>query len=68
MKESEPMPLLVFVVKVTVGFGLVLQQTPLTVITDWSSEIILPPLIAVVLVIFEMALVDKIGKVKFSAF
>ena len=45
-----PVPLVVLVGKAIVGFGVVLQQTPRTVTAAPPSELITPPLPAVVLV------------------
>jgi len=58
VKESEPVPSEVFVARSTVGFAVVLQQTPLAVIGDPPSDVIFPPLEAEVLVIEAGLLVD----------
>ena len=46
----------------TVGFGEVLQQTPLAVTGVPPSEVILPPLIAVILVTEVATFVVKVAK------
>ena len=49
-----PVPSVVFVDKATVGFGVVLQQTPRTVTAAPPSLITLPPLVAVVVVMADV--------------
>ena len=44
-----------------VGFGVVLQQTPLPVTGDPPSAVTLPPVVAVVWVIIVTADVDTVG-------
>ena len=55
-----PVPLVVKLFAV-VGFGLVLQHTPLAVMAEPPSLLILPPLLAVVAVIALTAVVLKMG-------
>jgi hypothetical protein len=57
LKVPVPVPLIVFVVKDMVGFGLVDHTTPLAVTAEPPSELILPPDVAVVVV---MELVDTV--------
>ena len=44
------------------GLGEVLQQTPFAIIADSPSEVISPPPVAVVALIFEIAAVVTVGK------
>jgi hypothetical protein len=60
-KIPVPAPLLV-VLFVTVGLGEVLQQIPLAVTGVPPSEVILPPLIAVILVTEVATLVVNVAK------
>jgi hypothetical protein len=60
VKEPVPTPFLVESFA-TVGFGEVLQQIPLAVTGAPPSEVILPPLIAVILVTEVDAFVVNIG-------
>ena len=61
LKLPVPVPLLVFVVKEMVGFGLVDHTTPLVVTTEPQSPVTIPPLFAVVEVISLMGIVVKVG-------
>jgi hypothetical protein len=61
LKVPVPVPLLVFVVKDMVGFGLVDHTTPLVVIAVPPSELTLPPDVAVVDVIAEIDDVVTVG-------
>jgi hypothetical protein len=60
-----PVPLLstVLVVKDIVGLAVVLQQIPLAVIVAPLSDVIFPPLVAVVPVIADAAVVVNVGNV-----
>jgi hypothetical protein len=58
-----PVPFVVFVDKATVGFAVVLQQTPRAVIAAPPSSVMLPPLAAVVFVIDVAAVVESVGNV-----
>ncbi len=61
VKLPVPPPLLVFVLKDIVGTGLVDQTTPRIVTDAPPSVVMLPPPVAVVLVIELMADVVKVG-------
>lgn len=61
VNEPIPVPFVVLVDKLIFGLGLVLQQTPRAVIFDPPEFVIFPPLIAVELVIEEIADVVKLG-------
>ena len=61
VKLPVPPPLLVFVLKDIVSVGLVDQTTPRTVTGAPPSVVMLPPPVAVVLVIELMADVVKVG-------
>jgi hypothetical protein len=61
INEPIPLPLIVFVDKAIVGLALVPQQIPLAVILAPPSFEIVPPEIAVVVVIDETAVVDIVG-------
>jgi hypothetical protein len=52
----------------TVGFADVLQQTPLAVTSAPPSEVMLPPPVADVLVILEMAVVTTVGRISTEGF
>ena len=59
---NEPIPLPSVVCEsLIVGLGLVLQQTPLAVIADPPSDVIFPPLSALVVVTFVTAVVVIVG-------
>lgn len=60
-KFPTPEPLVVFVVKLIVGFCKVLQTTPLSEIAPPPADEIVPPEFAVVEVIFDIEIVDKVG-------
>ena len=62
VKLPVPVPSLVLLLAV-VGFWLVLQQTPRAVTVAPPSEVTFPPLVAVVWVIFEAAVVEITGRV-----
>ena len=62
VKLPEPVPSEVFELS-TVGFVEVLQQTPRAVTAAPPSLVILPPLVAVVEVRDEIAVVVKTGKI-----
>ena len=62
-----PVPSVVLVDKATVGFTVVLQQTPRTVTAAPPSEFIVPPLLAVVLVMADIAVVVITGMVEVDA-
>ena len=55
------MPLLVLVDSAMVGFWLVLQHTPRAVMLPPPSEVMLPPLVAVELLIAETVVVLRVG-------
>ncbi len=55
-------PSLVHEPEAVVGFGEVFQQTPSAVIADPPLDVTLPPLLAVVAVIFEIAVVVTVGE------
>ena len=57
-----PVPSLVQLLPTT-GFSIGLQQTPLAVTDAPPSEVMVPPLVAVVVVISETAVVDTTGGV-----
>ena len=61
VKLPVPVPSTVLVVNAIVGFWLVLQTTPLAVIEAPPSEVILPPLLAVVEVIDETVVVVMVA-------
>ena len=61
VKKPAPTPFLVESFA-TVGFGEVLQQIPLAVTGDSPSDVILPPLIAVILVTEVATLVVNVAK------
>ena len=61
VKLPVPVPLLVFVLNETVGFGLVDQTTPLAVTAAPPSDVTLPPEAAVVDVIALTAVVIRMG-------
>ena len=63
MKVPIPFPFVVFVVKLTVGFGLVDQTTPLAVTFDPPSEEIFPPLTAVLEVMELIGVVVRVGTI-----
>ena len=56
-----PVPSFVFVDRATVGFAIVLQQTPRTVTGAPPSALIVPPLVAVVLVMAVTGVVIMVG-------
>jgi len=56
-----PVPSVVLVDNAMVGFAVVLQQTPRTVTGAPPSELITPPLLAVVLVMADIAVVVIAG-------
>ena len=58
-----PLPSVVLVDKAMVGFAVVLQQTPRTVTAAPPSELIVPPLVAVIDVIAVTAVVVMVGMV-----
>jgi len=60
-KAPLPEPSVVFVDKATVGFAVVLQQTPRTVMAAPPSSVILPPLAAVTFVMEVTAVVVRVG-------
>ena len=60
-KEPVPVPFDVFVVKVIVGLVLVDQTIPLAVMEAPPSEVILPPDVAVVVVIADIEVVVSVG-------
>ncbi len=60
-----PVPLLVLLFAV-VGFGEVLQHTPLAVTVAPPALFTVPPLVAEVAVIFEIAVVVTVGIVAFA--
>ena len=62
-KTPLPVPSVVFVVKETVGFAVVLQQMPRAVMVAPPSSVILPPLVAVVFVMDVAAVVVRVGNV-----
>ena len=53
---------MVLVVKAMVGLGLILQQTPLEVMAAPPSLVMLPPLLALIAVIADKAVVLMVGK------
>jgi len=60
---NTPVPLpSVVLLSAIVGLGVVLQQTPLAVTVAPPSDVIFPPLVAVVWVIFVMAVVVMVGR------
>jgi hypothetical protein len=61
VKEPVPVPFDVLVDKVTVGFGLVDQTTPLAVMEAPPSDVIFPPEVAEVAVMAVMAVVESEG-------
>jgi hypothetical protein len=61
VNDPVKVPLVVFVPRVVVGLVAVLQQIPLTVTADPPFEVMLPPQVAVVAVIAEIAVVDRVG-------
>ena len=60
VNAPEPVPSVVWL-PVATGFGVVLQQTPRTVIAAPPSSVILPPLAAVVFVMDVAAVVVSVG-------
>ena len=58
-----PVPSTVFVVNAIVGLAVVLQQIPLAVMVAPLSLVIFPPLVAVVPVIADAAVVVSVGMV-----
>lgn len=62
-KTPLPVPSDVFVDKAIVGFAVVLQQTPRAVIAAPPLSVIFPPLVAVVFVIDDAAVVVSVGNV-----
>ena len=62
-----PVPSVVLVDKATVGLAVVLQQTPRAVTAAPPSELIVPPLAAVVLVMADTAVVVITGMVDVDA-
>jgi hypothetical protein len=62
MKDSVPIPLLVFVDKDTVGFGAVLHTIPRAVTSALPPAVTLPPPVAVVDVTPVIAEVVTVGK------
>ena len=62
-----PVPSLVLVNKAIVGLGVVLQQTPRAVTAAPPSVLIVPPLLAVVLVMDDMAVVTIVGMFEVAA-
>jgi hypothetical protein len=61
VKLPVPVPFDVLVDKVTVGFGLVDQTTPLLVMENPPSEVIIPPEVADVVVRVDITVVVKLG-------
>ena len=64
VKLPTPVPSLVLLLAI-VGFVDVLQQIPRPVTVAPPSEVMFPPLVAVVWVIFEAAVVVNVGKFTF---
>ena len=64
VKVPVPVPFTVLVLRLAVGLGEVLQHTPLAVIVAPPSELTVPPLMAVVRVIPETAVVLTLGTTK----
>ncbi len=62
LKLPLPVPSLVLVLNETVGFWLVLQTTPRATMLPPPSLVMLPPLLAVVAVMAEAAVVVSVGK------
>ena len=58
-----PVPLTVLVVKAIVGLAVVLQQIPLAVMVAPPSEVMFPPLVAVVAVMVDAAVVVSVATV-----
>ena len=58
-----PLPSIVFVVKDIVGLAVVLQQIPLAVMVAPLSLVMFPPLVAVVPVMVDAAVVVSVGMV-----
>ena len=67
VKVPIPVPSIVLVNKAMVGFAVVLQQTPRDVTAAPPSVLIVPPLLAVVFVIDDMAVVVMVGMVEVDA-
>ena len=67
VKVPIPVPSVVLVDKAMVGFSVVLQQTPRAVTAAPPSVLIVPPLLAVVLVMADMAVVVMVGMVEVDA-
>ena len=59
-----PLPSIVLVAKVIVGFGAVLQQIPLAVMGVPPSLVISPPQVALVFVTFDIELVVRVANCK----
>jgi hypothetical protein len=62
VKVPGPDPSVVFELAV-VGFWVVAQHTPRAVTAEPPSDVILPPLVAVVGVIAEAAVVERVGAI-----
>ena len=58
-----PVPLKVLVVNAIVGFAVVLQQIPLAVMVAPLSDVMFPPLVAVMPVMADTAVVVSVGMV-----
>ena len=65
VKEPVPVPLLVWLLDI-VGLALVLQQTPRAETGMPPSKVISPPLVAVVLVMFDGCVVVTVGGSAFN--
>jgi len=61
IKAPTPVPSVVLVDKATVGFAVMLQQTPRAVTAAPPSVLMVPPLVAVVLVMAVIAVVAMVG-------
>ena len=66
VKVPVPVPSVVFVLKDTVGPGLVDQTTPRAVIDAPPSDVMLPPLLAPVEVISPIVVVIKVANTAFT--
>jgi hypothetical protein len=66
VKVPVPVPSVVFVLKDTVGPGLVDQTTPRAVINAPPSDVMLPPLLAPVEVISPIVVVVKVANTAFT--
>ena len=63
VKAPVPVPSTVLVDNAIVGFAVVLQQIPLTVMVAPLSDVMFPPLVAVVAVMADAAVVVSVGMV-----